>query len=153
MGRVQRSIAKSSDSWLTARRFLRARKFQQEPAYDQFTTTEKWRKDNSILELFESVDVEDYDAARRLVRRVTVLHCSSADRKPPADSQYPMWTGRRDKRGMPLYVFEIGSLDGKKVTAYEQSKSLKQVAISLAQPPDLADPRSLKHQPLSLPKC
>lgn len=26
---------------------------------------------------------------------------------------YPGWTGRRDKRGLPLYVYRIASLDSK----------------------------------------
>ena len=36
-------------------------------------------------------------------------------------SQYPQWTGRRDKRGIPVYVFEVAHLENKKVRAYAQS--------------------------------
>lgn len=35
--------------------------------------------------------------------------------------QYPQWTGRRDRRGIPLYVFEIRHLDSKTISAYEKS--------------------------------
>lgn len=35
--------------------------------------------------------------------------------------QYPQWTGRRDKRGIPLYLFEIRHLDSKTVSTYEKS--------------------------------
>lgn len=41
-------------------------------------------------------------------------------------SQYPQWTGRRDKRGIPVYVFEVAHLDLKKVKAYAQSTSNNQ---------------------------
>lgn len=35
--------------------------------------------------------------------------------------QYPQWTGRRDKRGMPIYVFEIKHLNSRKMAEYEKS--------------------------------
>jgi hypothetical protein len=35
-------------------------------------------------------------------------------------TQYPQWTGRRDRRGIPLYVFEIKHLDSKTVSEYER---------------------------------
>ena len=35
--------------------------------------------------------------------------------------QYPQWTGRRDRRGIPLYVFEVKHLDSKTVSAYEKA--------------------------------
>lgn len=35
--------------------------------------------------------------------------------------QYPQWTGRRDRRGIPLYLFEIRHLDSKTVSEYEKS--------------------------------
>lgn len=38
-------------------------------------------------------------------------------------SQYPQWTGRRDRRGIPLYVYEIKHLDSKTTSAYERSVS------------------------------
>ncbi|EFY92086.1 phosphatidylinositol transporter, putative [Metarhizium acridum CQMa 102] len=38
----------------------------------------------------------------------------------PAGFEYPQWTGRRDRRGIPLYVFEIKNLDSKTVSEYER---------------------------------
>lgn len=35
--------------------------------------------------------------------------------------QYPQWTGRRDRRGIPLYLFKIQGLDSKTIAAYEKS--------------------------------
>lgn len=37
--------------------------------------------------------------------------------------QYPQWTGRRDKRGIPLYLFEIKHLDHKTVSNYEKASA------------------------------
>ncbi|KAJ5146351.1 uncharacterized protein N7515_000915 [Penicillium bovifimosum] len=81
----------------TLLRFLRARRFETEPAWAQFKDTEDWRKDNAIEALYENISVDSYEAARRM---------------------YPQWTGRRDRRGIPVYVFEIRHLDNKAIAAY-----------------------------------
>lgn len=40
--------------------------------------------------------------------------------------QYPQWTGHRDKRGIPIYVYVIKGLDGKNVSKYQkESQSYK----------------------------
>lgn len=49
------------------RRYLRARKFVPTDAFGQFQDTEDWRKENQIDKLYENIDVQEYDAARRLV--------------------------------------------------------------------------------------
>jgi hypothetical protein len=56
-------------------RFLRARKFQLEPAYKQFIEAEKWASDNRIAELYETIDVDEYEATRKLVRVYLSLSC------------------------------------------------------------------------------
>ena len=35
--------------------------------------------------------------------------------------QYPQWTGRRDRRGIPIYVYTIKDLNSKNMTAYSSS--------------------------------
>jgi len=52
-----------------SRRYLRARKWIPEEAFRQFKDTEDWRKENNLAELYDTIEVEDYDQARRLVRR------------------------------------------------------------------------------------
>ena len=69
-------------------------------AFKQFKDTEDWRKANDLNVLYDTIDLEAYEASRRL---------------------YPQWTGRRDRRGIPLYLFEIRHLDSKTVTAYEKA--------------------------------
>lgn len=39
--------------------------------------------------------------------------------------QYPQWTGRRDRRGIPVYIFEVAHLNAKAVAANESSSSSK----------------------------
>ncbi|KAL8788752.1 MAG: hypothetical protein Q9195_007159 [Heterodermia aff. obscurata] len=87
-------------------RYLRARKFVPQDAFQQFSDTEKWRKDNDLEALYEKIDVHDYQEAR---------------------SVYPQWTGRRDKRGIPVYLYEVGKLDSKKMIAYSSSTSKSKI--------------------------
>ncbi|KAI1761221.1 CRAL/TRIO domain-containing protein [Hypoxylon sp. FL1150] len=84
----------------TLLRFLRARKFVPEDAYTQFSETEKFRKANQIDVLYDTIDIDSYEASRKL---------------------YPRFTGRRDKRGIPIYVFQIRHLDSHAVSKYEKS--------------------------------
>ncbi|KAJ5099720.1 hypothetical protein N7532_006721 [Penicillium argentinense] len=86
----------------TMLRFLRARRFDVEGAWGQFKDTEDWRKDNAIESLYENIGVDSYEAARRM---------------------YPQWTGRRDRRGIPVYVFEIRHLNNKEMAAYNDTMS------------------------------
>ncbi|KAI6715066.1 phosphatidylinositol transporter [Diplocarpon mali] len=66
----------------------------------QFKETEDWRKANQLDILYETIDLQQYEETRRL---------------------YPQWTGRRDRRGIPVYVFEVRHLNSKAMSAYEKS--------------------------------
>ncbi|KAK4224065.1 SEC14 cytosolic factor [Podospora fimiseda] len=83
----------------TLLRFLRARKWVPADAYQQFKDTEGWRKANQLEVLYDTIDIDAYEETRRL---------------------YPQWTGRRDRRGIPLYLFQIRHLDSKTVAEYEK---------------------------------
>ncbi|KAF2723496.1 CRAL/TRIO domain-containing protein [Polychaeton citri CBS 116435] len=97
----------------TLLRYLRARKFNPQDAYIQFKDTEDWRKENQLDQLYETIDLKEYEETRRL---------------------YPQWTGRRDKRGIPVYVFEVAHLDSKAVSAYQNSTSSKNQSITAKVP-------------------
>jgi hypothetical protein len=49
------------------RRYLRARRFVPQEAYKQFKDTEDWRKDNKLDQIFETIDIEEFEQTRRLV--------------------------------------------------------------------------------------
>ncbi|KAG9202186.1 hypothetical protein G6514_004623 [Epicoccum nigrum] len=94
--------AEASHDDETMLRFLRARRFVPQEAFKQFKDTEDWRKDQNIDDLFEIIEVEEYEQTRQL---------------------YPQWLGRRDKRGIPLYLFEVAPLNSKNISAYEKALS------------------------------
>ncbi|KAF1844041.1 CRAL/TRIO domain-containing protein [Cucurbitaria berberidis CBS 394.84] len=96
----------------TLLRFLRARRFIPHEAFKQFKDTEDWRKDNQLSEIFNTIEVEEFEQTRRL---------------------YPQWLGRRDKRGIPLFLFEVSPLNTKNISSYE-----KQLAKSKTTLPNVA---------------
>lgn len=92
-------VAASHDD-ATLLRFLRARRFVVPDALKQFVETEDWRKANELDKLYKTIDVDQYEQTRLL---------------------YPQWTGRRDRRGIPVYIYEVKHLTAKKMAAYEKS--------------------------------
>ncbi|GAA6003600.1 SEC14 family lipid-binding protein [Rhodotorula paludigena] len=87
---------------VTLVRFLRARKFDLQGAYAQFTSAEDWRRKDKVDELYDTFDVDEYELGRQL---------------------YPQWTGRRDNSGMPVYVFKVSALTKQKTDAYAKDPS------------------------------
>jgi len=83
----------------TLLRFLRARRWVPEDAFTQFKDTEDWRVANDIDVLYRTIEIDAYEQSRRL---------------------YPQWIGRRDRRGIPVYVYEVKPLDAKTVSEYER---------------------------------
>ncbi|KAF2714115.1 CRAL/TRIO domain-containing protein [Pleomassaria siparia CBS 279.74] len=84
----------------TLLRFLRARRFNHAEAFKQFKDTEDWRKEHDVNGLFSKIDIEEFEQTRRL---------------------YPQWLGRRDKRGIPVYLFCVAPLNTKNISAYEKN--------------------------------
>ncbi|KAF2685644.1 CRAL/TRIO domain-containing protein [Lentithecium fluviatile CBS 122367] len=96
----------------TLLRFLRARRFVPQEAFKQFKDTEDWRKEHGIDDLFLTIEIEEFERTRRL---------------------YPQWLGRRDKRGIPVYLFEVAPLNSKNISSYE-----KELAKALTTSPKAA---------------
>ncbi|KAI9862201.1 MAG: hypothetical protein M1824_001582 [Vezdaea acicularis] len=112
---------KASHDDQTMLRYLRARKFDQKGAFDQFKDTEQWRATNGIDSLYLNIDINEFEETRRL---------------------YPQWTGRRDKRGVPVYLFEVSHLSSKTMSAYDKavgkgSKAEKKVSAKGGNPPKM----------------
>ncbi|KAI5279492.1 hypothetical protein KEM52_004354, partial [Ascosphaera acerosa] len=95
----------------TLLRFLRARRFDVDGGLKQFQETEQWRKDNSIDQLYATFDIDAYEESRRM---------------------YPQWTGRRDRRGIPIYVFNVKHLNSKNMAIYSEKTENEPVGIAPA---------------------
>ena len=64
-GSADRPRASHDDETLL--RYLRARKFVPAEALKQFKETEDWRRENEIENLYNTIDIGEYDETRRLV--------------------------------------------------------------------------------------
>ncbi|CEJ82778.1 hypothetical protein VHEMI02826 [[Torrubiella] hemipterigena] len=84
----------------TLLRFLRAREYNVENAFVQFSKTQKWRDANQLIKLYETIDVNSFEDTRKM---------------------YTHWTGRRDRKGTPICLFEIGHLTPSVMQAYSKS--------------------------------
>jgi len=73
----------------TLLRFLRARHFDPVKAQKQFADAEAWRAKHDVDNLFATFPADEFETARRF---------------------YPRWTGRRDKNGLPLFVYRLASI-------------------------------------------
>ncbi|KAK4050993.1 cytosolic factor, phosphatidylinositol/phosphatidylcholine transfer protein [Microbotryomycetes sp. JL201] len=93
---------KPSHDDATLVRFLRARKFEVQGAFDQFKDTEHWRRTKQLDQLYDEFPVKEF--------------CDSQE-------VYTQWTGRRAKSGQPLYVYKIGSLTKERVAKYSADGS------------------------------
>jgi hypothetical protein len=54
-------------------RYLRARKWVPQDAYGQFSETEKFRNANEIETLYDTIDIDSYEASRKLVCNIPDL--------------------------------------------------------------------------------
>ncbi|KAJ6584648.1 CRAL/TRIO domain-containing protein [Mycena capillaripes] len=74
----------------TLLRFLRARSFDPTAAVRQFSDAQSWRRQHDVEKLYSGFDTAEMENSRRF---------------------YPRWTGRRDKNGMPIYVYHLASMN------------------------------------------
>lgn len=75
----------------TLLRFLRARRFDPLKAHKQFADAEAWRTKYNVDELYALFPPDEFESAKHF---------------------YPRWTGRRDRHGLPVYVYRLASLQG-----------------------------------------
>ena len=86
------------------RRFLRASRFHVRKALDFFWIACQARKDSSFFVFYENADVMEYETSRKLVCNVHLTEWKSRSMTP---SQCLAWTGRRDKRGLPICLSDM----------------------------------------------
>ncbi|KAJ6500924.1 CRAL-TRIO domain-containing protein [Mycena sanguinolenta] len=95
-------------------RFLRARKFEVPGALKQLKDTELWREANQLDELYDGFDVDAFEEARKV---------------------YHQWTGRRDRSGNPVYVYEIAHIKNNMAAFDRSSKIVSSPSSSAATDP------------------
>ncbi|PYI01418.1 CRAL/TRIO domain-containing protein [Aspergillus sclerotiicarbonarius CBS 121057] len=85
----------------TLLRYLEARKMDSTSALEQFQEATKFHTEKHILRLYDLVSLEDYEETRKM---------------------YPHWTGRRDRRGQPILVFDIAHWGSSTIAAWQKTR-------------------------------
>ncbi|KGO50389.1 hypothetical protein PEX1_016440 [Penicillium expansum] len=85
----------------TLLRFLIARRFDPDGALKQFQEAYEFREEKHILRLYDLVDIANFEQARQI---------------------YPHWTGRRDKKGLPIFMLDLDHLDKDAVARWESTR-------------------------------
>ncbi|PCG96544.1 Hypothetical protein PENO1_004700 [Penicillium occitanis (nom. inval.)] len=97
----------------TLLRFLKARSFDVQGALKQYTESATAHKNNHTVELYDEIDVNVFEEARSI---------------------YPHWCGRFNKRGLPIFVFDVANLKNAAIKSYERTRNLKSVPINEISP-------------------
>ena len=84
----QKRLAKDIDD-VTLLRYLKARDWKAPAAFKQYHTTVAWRRKIQLDEMYRTADIEHFEAISRLM---------------------PQWTGRRSRRGVPLFVYSVAKI-------------------------------------------
>ncbi|KAJ5950324.1 uncharacterized protein N7479_008737 [Penicillium vulpinum] len=85
----------------TLLRFLVARQYNPDGALKQFIEACQFREEKHILRLYDLVDIADFEQARQI---------------------YPQWTGRRDKKGLPICMLDLEYLDKAALARWETTR-------------------------------
>lgn len=101
-------LSRASHDDTTLLRFLRARRFDLVPAIDQFTSDADWRKNNNLDSLYECMDVKYFEETRFL---------------------YPQWTGRCDRRGIPIFLYDVKQLNSNAMATYDDLSKASQSEV------------------------
>ncbi|KAJ5670874.1 hypothetical protein N7507_000001 [Penicillium longicatenatum] len=117
----------------TLLRFLTARGFNVDAAFKQFEEASHFRREKHIVRLYDTVEITDFEQARQF---------------------YPHWTGRRDKRGLPICMFDLSCLDKKNLACWEQTRhtaswSDSQYKANMPPKPDMLQLASVYHDSLT----
>ncbi|KAI9376023.1 CRAL-TRIO domain-containing protein [Aspergillus egyptiacus] len=73
----------------TLLRFLRAKQLNPTRALEQYQQAIKFHTENNAVRLYDEISVDDYEDSRCL---------------------YPSWTGRTDRAGRPIFMFDLNTL-------------------------------------------
>lgn len=104
-------VEKPSHDDATLLRFLRARRFDPAKAQKQFTDRCTWEKKHNVDELYANFPTEEFENARRF---------------------YPRWTGRRDRQGFPVYVYQLSALTSdiqSEITAVSPERRYQRIIV------------------------
>ncbi|RAK95858.1 SEC14 family lipid-binding protein [Aspergillus ibericus CBS 121593] len=98
----------------TLRRYLAARQMDAASALAQFQEATQFHAEKHILRLYDLISVDDYEETRKM---------------------YPHWTGRRDRQGQPILMFDLAHWNSSTIAAWQKTRQIPcQTDVSSAAP-------------------
>ncbi|OGM44205.1 hypothetical protein ABOM_007696 [Aspergillus bombycis] len=86
-------------------------------ALEQFQEATTFHADRNVHAFYNAISVDDYEDTRRL---------------------YPHWTGRRDKQGQPIMIFDLAHMKIEAMTRWRETRNLPCGDASATSSPDMA---------------
>ncbi|KAI1818648.1 CRAL-TRIO domain-containing protein [Poronia punctata] len=129
------STVASDTTYLTTTRFFAARSGDPQAAFEQFKEAVGIRKSANHIPIYANIDISDYEATRKL---------------------YPHWSGYRDKRGLPICMFDIAALNGATMADYKKTRGMPLATGDLSTSPNSVQRAITFHETLTrfvLPLC
>ncbi|RGP72469.1 cral trio domain [Fusarium sporotrichioides] len=98
----ERDVPDGINDHPTFMRFLQGRGFDPQGALNQYEEAMAIRKDTEAIKAYDNISVDEFEEARQM---------------------YPTWSGRRDKRGLPICTFDVGQLTAESMAKYNASQT------------------------------
>ncbi|EED14462.1 CRAL/TRIO domain protein [Talaromyces stipitatus ATCC 10500] len=87
----------------TLLRFLKANRMDVSAALKQFREATKFHCTKNVTQLYDLINVDDFEDTRKL---------------------YPHWTGRRDSRGLPIFMIDVAHLDQEAISHWRETTEI-----------------------------
>ncbi|UZP34405.1 hypothetical protein NXS19_002221 [Fusarium pseudograminearum] len=101
-GLQERDVPDGINDHPTFMRFLQGRGFDPQGALNQYEEAMAIRKDTEAITAYDAISVHEFEEARKM---------------------YPTWSGRRDKRGLPICFFDVEQLTAESMAKYNASQT------------------------------
>ncbi|KAL4983197.1 CRAL-TRIO domain-containing protein [Aspergillus falconensis] len=92
----------------TLLRFLQANKMDPSKALEQLTQAIDFRTENDAIRLYDLINVSHFEEARAV---------------------YPQWTGRCDRSGRPILMFEVSAIDKAGLAHWRKTRDMPKATI------------------------
>ncbi|KAL4735925.1 CRAL-TRIO domain-containing protein [Aspergillus similis] len=108
-GLKDEDVADGFTDEVTLLRFLQANKLDPSMALEQFKQALDFRTDNDAIRLYDLISVSEFEETRAV---------------------YPHWTGRCDRSGRPLLMFDISAIDKEGLALWRKTREMSKATIS-----------------------
>ncbi|KAL4771842.1 CRAL-TRIO domain-containing protein [Aspergillus nidulans var. acristatus] len=108
LGLKDEDVADGFTDEMTLLRFLQANKLDSSKALEQFQQALDFHTDNDAIRLYDLISVSEFEETRAV---------------------YPHWTGRCDRSGRPLLMFNVSAIDKEGLAHWRKTRDMPKAII------------------------